>query len=123
MTLQCDLRTRRTLSSLVEETAFRVVQEALLNAVQHAEVDTATVSVEDTENHLHLQVVDEGVGFEPAAERTDESTYGLSGLRASVNRLGGRFTVDAAPGEGTRISASLPLHISPLPNRDLRSPD
>jgi PAS domain S-box-containing protein len=100
-------------SSLVETTAYRVVQESLWNVVRHAETSAAQVVVQTAEHQLHVHVFDAGVGFDPAAPSADDH-YGLEGMRRRVERLNGRLEVDSTPGEGTRISATVPVTISSL---------
>ena len=95
-------------SSLVERTAYWVVQEALMNAARHAETDAARVTVTATENRLALAVADEGVGF-GAADPAGDNSFGLEGIRRRVERLDGTVEITSTPGEGTRIAVHLPL--------------
>jgi signal transduction histidine kinase len=101
-------------SALVERTAYRVIQEALLNVVRHAQVDTATVRLRETDRHLLLHVIDDGVGFDPA-EREEEDNYGLKGITDRVERLDGTVNIDTTVNEGTQITATIPLTTSSLP--------
>ncbi|MEF8795628.1 MAG: PAS domain S-box protein [Salinivenus sp.] len=94
--------------SLVERTAYWVVQEALLNAARHAETDAARVAVTADEDHLALEIADEGVGFGADAPG-DDSSFGLEGIRRRVERLDGAVEIASTPGEGTRIAVHLPL--------------
>lgn len=116
--LDIDLRTEiedgERFSTLVEMTTFRVIQEGLINVVRHAETGSAQVILNKVENQLRFHVIDEGIGFDPETE-PDEHTYGLRGMAERIEHLNGDFEIDAAPGEGTRISATLPLSISSLP--------
>jgi len=99
------------LSPAVELAAYRIVQEALNNALQHAGASIISVTVACAGDELHLSVGDDGAGFEPV-ERLDLYTrqghFGLVGLHERVRQLGGRLRLDAAPGQGTTLHAWLP---------------
>jgi PAS domain S-box-containing protein len=92
----------------IETVAYRIVQEALTNVVRHAEVDEAQVMVNVVPDRLRIHVTDEGEGFDPSGEKKRES-MGLTGMRERVELVGGTLDVASAPGEGTRISATIPL--------------
>ncbi|MGZ4109054.1 MAG: HAMP domain-containing sensor histidine kinase [Actinomycetota bacterium] len=96
----------------VEVAAFRIVQEAVSNCVRHAEASRASVRVEAWDQALHLEIVDDGVGFDVASvaerARTGEAV-GLMGMRERAELAGGTFHVESSPGSGTRVSAELPL--------------
>ncbi len=93
--------------SLVERTAYWVVQEALLNVALHADTDTAHVEIIRKDNHLSLRIRDDGVGFVPE-ETNGNHSFGLEGLRRRVERLDGSVTITSALDEGTDLSARLP---------------
>ena len=116
--LECEVGRDQGMASAVTETAFRIVQEALLNVAEHAETEEAWVSVDRTGEGLHVEVADEGKGFDPDTLGASLS-LGLHGVRDAVERLGGTFSVDSEPGEGTSVTATLPVHISPLPEQEL----
>lgn len=92
----------------VETVAYRVVQEALTNVARHAQVDAVQVLVNVVEDRMRLHVIDEGIGFD-ADRVAQHRTMGLDGMRKRVELLGGTFEMATEPGEGTRISATLPL--------------
>lgn len=81
---------------------WRVAQEAVRNAIRHSRASTLAVTVRGEGPELVLEVVDDGVGFDPAAAR-DRGQYGLRGLRSLVNDCGGRLQVRSSPGEGTTV--------------------
>lgn len=113
--VDCGIDTDQNMASVVTETVFRIVQEALLNVVEHADTDAAWVAVDRTAETLHVEVVDEGVGFDPATLDEQSLSLGLNGVRDAVERLDGTLTVEASSGNGTRVAATLPAHIAPLP--------
>lgn len=81
---------------------WRVAQEAVRNALRHSRASTLAVTVRGDEDRLSLEVVDDGVGFDPAAV-TDPDRYGLRGLRSLVADHGGTLDVRSAPGDGTIV--------------------
>ncbi|WP_346776703.1 sensor histidine kinase [Streptomyces sp. HNM0574] len=97
---------------------LRIAQGALANVREHAEANTAALTLSYLGDQVVLDVADDGLGFDPAApDRPDAARrtrgHGLPAMRARVRRLGGTFTVESAPGEGTVLSAAVPLE--PLP--------
>ena len=86
-------------------TIYRLVQEALNNAVRHSGAKTAKVEVEQSGRRIRVRISDDGRGFDPKRTRG----LGILGMEERVKRLGGEFTVDSAPGRGSAIVAELPL--------------
>ena len=87
-------------------TVYRLVQESLTNVGKYAEAKQVEISVRNYENHVEVEIRDDGKGFDVGAIRP--STHGLAGMRHRVEAAGGRLTVSSSPGRGTRISAVLP---------------
>jgi len=87
-------------------TVYRLVQESLTNVGKYAEAKQVEISVHSHENHVEVEIRDDGKGFEVGQARP--STHGLAGMRHRVEAAGGRLTVSSEPGRGTRISAVLP---------------
>ena len=95
----------------VELGAYRIAQEALNNALQHARAQHITVRVECEARALTLTVIDDGEGFtfpEKPDLLTREGHFGLIGMQERATLLGGTFQVRTVPGQGTRIVARLP---------------
>jgi PAS domain S-box-containing protein len=92
-----------------ETAAYRLVQEALANVARHAGVSEVSVRVWVQGDGLHLQIEDEGVGFDPEAALVSGAAAALTGMWERVQLLGGKLTIDSAPGEGTHVKAELPL--------------
>jgi signal transduction histidine kinase len=95
----------------VELAAYRIAQEALNNAVQHAQAQNIAIHVRYDPAGLTLSVADDGVGFKlpPSPDLlTGAGHFGLVGLRERVTQLGGTLEVHTAPDEGTRIVVHLP---------------
>jgi signal transduction histidine kinase len=92
-------------SPQVEDAAYRLVQEALMNVSKHAHVGRAEVVVRETPSSLDLVVSDSGAGFEADA---DADGYGLLGMRERIALLGGTLSIETAPRQGTVIRATIP---------------
>jgi signal transduction histidine kinase len=86
---------------------YRLVQEALNNAVRHAKARNAKVRVAGGANGIDIEVRDDGQGFDPQRSRG----LGILGMEERVKRLGGSLTVKSAPGQGTVLKAELPLPV------------
>ncbi|HZP90787.1 MAG TPA: ATP-binding protein [Actinomycetota bacterium] len=96
----------------VEVAAFRIVQEAVSNCVRHSKASRIRVRVTVDETSLHLEVSDDGIGFDVAAEsaraRSGEAV-GLMGMRERAELVGGTLTVSSTIGVGTTVAADIPL--------------
>lgn len=103
------------LSSLLERVVYRVLREALANVCRHAQTDRAQVIINKRERKLRLHVIDHGRGFTPSDALNDQDKLGLTGIRERVEQLNGSFTLSTAPGEGTRLTITLPLSLVTLP--------
>ena len=99
-----DAPVRGRLPEPVEVCAYYVVSEALANAAKHSGAAAVTVRVLADGDALTVQVRDDGVG----GARLGAGT-GLLGLKDRVEAIGGRFTLHSTPGEGTAVTAQLPL--------------
>lgn len=91
---------------------FQTVRELLFNAVKHARVSEANVSLRRIDGAYAITVSDAGVGFDPQAVLDPVANPGARGLRQVMERLrlvGGRIEVDSSPGEGTRVTIIDPI--------------
>ncbi len=88
-------------------TVYRMVQEALTNIGTYAKASKVLVTVHGYPTHVAVQVRDDGVGFDPGSVRP--TSHGLAGMRHRVEAAGGRLTLTSRPGNGTLLSAVLPL--------------
>ena len=87
---------------------FRVLEEALDNAVRHAGAPQVTVALRGRPAELQMHVIDGGVGFDPS--RIDGSHgLGLISMKERLNLVGGEIHIESRPGGGTRISVRVPL--------------
>jgi signal transduction histidine kinase len=89
----------------IEDTVYRLVQEALNNALQHAEAGRARVDVTEGERRLKVRISDDGRGFDPS-DASDG--FGLIGMRERITLAGGTLELASSPDDGTTIAAELP---------------
>ncbi|MER6299131.1 sensor histidine kinase [Kitasatospora sp. NPDC001539] len=97
-----------------EVALLRIAQSALGNTVRHAKASRAEVTLSYMEGEVALDVYDDGAGFDPAAVAGRSGGdagggFGLPTMRARARALGGSFTVESAPGEGTALAVQLPV--------------
>ena len=93
---------------------FRIVQELLANAMQHARSSKITLEISFDSTHLFLRYNDNGPGFDKDALNGQGS--GLDNIIERVTIIGGKAELDTRPGFGTDYSITIPL------NRDKNSP-
>ncbi len=92
-----------------ERLVYRLVQEALTNAGKHANASQVILDVQEGDGEIRIVIRDDGDGFDPASPTAGR---GLTGMRERIELLGGEIDVSSKPGEGTEISARVPLHES-----------
>jgi signal transduction histidine kinase len=91
----------------VQGDLFRIAQEAIANAVKHAQAQRIQVLLEYQPHGARLRVSDDGQGFDPAtAQGASAGHFGLVGMRERAARLG-TFTLDARPGHGTTVEVTV----------------
>ncbi|MEV5314556.1 MULTISPECIES: GAF domain-containing sensor histidine kinase [unclassified Streptomyces] len=98
----------RALPATQEEALLRVAQEALHNALRHSGADRVDVALEKRGNGAVLRVTDDGSGFDPRQVRRAGRHLGLVSMRDRAGGVGGRLTVESAPGKGTTIEMEVP---------------
>lgn len=86
---------------------FRILQEALTNVARHALATQAQVTLRQEDDKLELQVIDNGIGI-PDEQKTGSGSLGLLGIRERLLAHGGRLDIEALPGRGTSIRATVP---------------
>lgn len=94
----------RRLTESVEVAAYYLAAEALTNAAKHAQAEVVTIEARLEDRALRLSVCDDGIGGAAAGAGS-----GLMGLRDRVEALSGSLTLTSPPGEGTRITATIPV--------------
>ncbi len=101
-----------SLAGDVSAALYRAARELLVNTVKHAQANRVGIVVKNEGTKIRLDVVDDGVGFDPArieAEASRTKSFGLLSLRGRLAALGGEVWIDSQPGCGTRVTLLAPL--------------
>jgi signal transduction histidine kinase len=94
----------------VEYQLLRLAQEALGNAIKHADASLITIRLDATADQIILSVTDDGCGFCPTSlEASSPSHFGMLGMQERAARIGAVWKVHSEPDQGTTITVSLPL--------------
>jgi signal transduction histidine kinase len=94
--------------SEIEITAYRIIQEALTNVARYAKVENVDVAVNADDEILHIQVRDQGCGFDPQ-KTIQRTTFGLTSMKERAFLMGGQLSIKTAPGTGTDLIAVIPI--------------
>jgi signal transduction histidine kinase len=92
---------------ILENAAYRIIQEGLTNACKHSKSQRVRVELVQHGEDLRIKIQDWGVGFDPSD--VEEDRFGLPGIRERARLLGGNATVESTPEHGTCILVELPL--------------
>ncbi len=106
------IRCRRQLGGIfvpprIQHVMLRIAREAIGNAIRHAAASRIDVSLEQNKGILTLEVTDDGVGFAQTDVACLEGHYGLIGMRERIEQIAGRLEIEASPGRGTTICATV----------------
>jgi two-component system sensor histidine kinase UhpB len=99
----------RRLPPEVELGLFRIAQEAVQNVRRHSEATAATLTLQFGPTETYLEITDNGRGFLTSEMRAESGIHlGLAGMQERAQLLGGTYTVQSTPGQGTTVSVSVP---------------
>jgi len=104
--LQVNTQNERPLPLDVEQIIFRIIQEALANVARHSQADSAAIGLDYNKLDITCTINDNGIGFDP---KENPSGFGIRSMQERARALGSAVTLESAPGNGTRISFSVPL--------------
>lgn len=90
-----------------EAELYRLAQEALNNALRHANARRIAVRLRFAGGRAHLEITDDGAGFD-VSSAVERGGLGLRGMRERIALLGGTLALESAPGRGTRVKAEVP---------------
>lgn len=96
------------LPALIQKQVMFIYREALTNVKRYANVKNVQVQLDHINGSLHLVVSDEGRGFDPNLAKSDHH-LGLSVMQARTERVGGKLSIETAPGAGTRVTVIIPM--------------
>jgi signal transduction histidine kinase len=97
-----------------EHELLRIAQEAVSNAVRHAQPSRVQISLAVDDECLQLSVSDDGCGMHELPELSAQHGFGLTNMRERAQAIGGEWQVISAPGAGTRIDVRVPLSAAPV---------
>ncbi|HZG13836.1 MAG TPA: sensor histidine kinase, partial [Candidatus Bathyarchaeia archaeon] len=93
----------------IEETLWRIGQEALNNVSKHAGVNEVKIVLQVTNSRVQMEIRDKGKGF-PMSNQGRIDSLGLVSMRERSEMLGGLFQLESAPGRGTTVRVSIPFY-------------
>lgn len=99
----------RRLNQKYEIAFFRLVQEAVQNAVKHADASLIRVNLEICTDYLTMIIKDNGKGFDPSIKK--DKSFGLIGMRERVEMLEGNLNIDSIKGKGTKVLIKVPYKL------------
>jgi PAS domain S-box-containing protein len=88
---------------------YRVIQEALVNVLKHADARNVDIVMKRKEQKIHLNIHDDGKGFNPKDHNRSNKGLGLSIMRERARAVGGTLQIKSAPGKGTQIHMAVPV--------------
>ncbi len=91
-----------------EHELLRIAQEAVINAVRHAQPQTISIALTAEPSFLRLSIIDDGCGMEELPELYAQQGFGLTNMRERAQAIGGAWQIHSKPREGTRISVWIP---------------
>jgi signal transduction histidine kinase len=99
------------LDSAKRTVLYRVAQESLANIAKHAKANRVTVNLRKSRDTIRMEIKDDGKSFKTQGRVSARRKQGLGllGMRERVEMIGGCFTVESGPGQGTLISAEIPF--------------
>ena len=96
----------RSLSPQIENSLYRVIQEAMANIARHSQATEVTLNLACNVGDLKLEIMDNGLGFDTT--QTEKTGFGLQSMRQRIEQIGGTLSIYSDPGEGTKISVAIP---------------
>jgi len=104
---------QRLLPLEIEQTLFRIVQEALANIARHSKAKRVEIELIYTRDSVSCSIHDNGVGFDP---KTSKKGFGLRSMSERAEGIGGNLLIESDQGEGTSISVNFLINETPEPD-------
>ncbi|KAA3663215.1 MAG: GAF domain-containing protein, partial [Chloroflexi bacterium] len=96
-------------TAVIQKQAVYIIREALTNVCRHAQATHAKIFITHALGTITIMISDNGIGFDPEQVQS-QNHLGLTIMRARAERSRGQFTIQSAPGHGTRITVTFPTH-------------
>jgi NarL family two-component system sensor histidine kinase LiaS len=106
-TAEVRIQGERELPLEIEQTVFRIMQEALANVTRHSDADSVEITIAYDPDTLTLMIMDDGQGFD---KENMVPGFGLHSMKERAQSLGGTLTVDSSQGTGTIVITSVPVN-------------
>lgn len=104
---QLEIAIHSSVTTIVSETIYRVVQEALTNIHKHAQASRVQITLKSSHDRIVVEIIDDGCGFD--LNNTFPTGFGLIGMRERMSAIGGTLVVQSHLGDGCRIVAEVPF--------------
>ena len=89
-------------------TLFKIAQESLSNTARHSKASTAEIRLREEDGHVYLEIMDNGQGFN--VDKTEANLgHGLANMQRRTQKAGGGIQIDSSPGNGTKVTAWVPI--------------
>jgi signal transduction histidine kinase len=107
-----------TLHPDVEYNLLRIVQEAISNALKHAQASSVVVQLNSTAEQVTISIHDDGLGFDANQhlEHSQPGHYGLIGMRERASQIGATIDWQSQPRQGTTVTLGLPIAAAGVKN-------
>ncbi|MCB0211396.1 MAG: sensor histidine kinase [Anaerolineae bacterium] len=92
----------------VENTLFRITQEALNNVIHHAQTDQASIIIEADATHIRLRITDNGIGFDRQQQTNLSENFGLQTMVERAKSVQGVCFIESQPNQGTQVIVEVP---------------
>jgi NarL family two-component system sensor histidine kinase LiaS len=93
----------------IQTTCFRIAQEAITNALRHAQATRVDVDLRRDDENLRLVIRDNGIGFDAESAQGQTVGLGLIGIKERAALVGGQAKIISSPNKGTTIEVSVPF--------------
>jgi signal transduction histidine kinase len=97
------------LKGMLEVQLYRVIQEAVGNALKYAEATSIHIQITQSEEFVKITIQDDGKGFDSKSIMGKGKGMGLSNMSARVQELNGQIKIDSEVGKGTQVAVEVPL--------------
>jgi signal transduction histidine kinase len=106
--IQLDLDAGATAGEARDHEVLRIAQEAVQNALRHSGADRVSVRLTAGNGGVALEVVDDGIGFDPSDAALRARRLGLTSMEERAERIGAALEIDSGPGRGTALRLEVP---------------